>query len=118
MNELKGSAYEDKPNIKKIGIISIHYGVNFGSSLQAYALCSYIQKNFDNVYTEVINYIPPRFRLSNRYHIPDEKSVGNLVRFGVRTARSMFNNWKYESYLKQHVDVWNKIYSIEHAQNR
>ena len=32
---------------EKVGIISIHYGVNFGSALQAIALSQYLKQNFE-----------------------------------------------------------------------
>lgn len=47
----------------KIGIITIHKIINFGSALQAYALQSYIQKQFLSD-VEIIDYIYP-----NKYHL-------------------------------------------------
>lgn len=42
---------------EKVGIISIHYGVNFGSALQAIALSQYLKQNFEFECVDVINYI-------------------------------------------------------------
>ena len=47
---------------EKVGIISIHYGVNFGSALQAIALSQYLKQNFEFERVDVINYIPKRFK--------------------------------------------------------
>ena len=47
---------------EKVGIISIHYGVNFGSSLQAIALSQYLKKNFEFERVDVINYIPKKIQ--------------------------------------------------------
>ena len=43
----------------KIGIITWHYYNNFGSHLQAFALCLYLKKNGYN--SEIINYRNPKF---------------------------------------------------------
>ena len=42
---------------EKIGIISIHYGVNFGSALQAIALSRYLKDTFEYESVDVINYL-------------------------------------------------------------
>ena len=47
---------------ERVGIISIHYGVNFGSALQAIALSRYLKDNYNFDKVDVINYIPQRFR--------------------------------------------------------
>ena len=42
---------------ERVGIISIHYGVNFGSALQAIALSRYLKENYKFEKVDVINYI-------------------------------------------------------------
>ena len=44
--------------MKKIGILTFHYINNYGAMLQAYALKKALDR-FDDVETEIINYIPP-----------------------------------------------------------
>lgn len=53
----------------KIGIITIHFGINYGSVLQTYALNNYIKERYftNNELVEVINYIPPRYSRKRRY---------------------------------------------------
>ncbi|MCM1500290.1 MAG: polysaccharide pyruvyl transferase family protein [Clostridium sp.] len=48
-------------DVKKIKILTIHFGVNHGSVLQAYALSKYLSNNgFD---AKIIDYIPKRYSL-------------------------------------------------------
>lgn len=42
--------------MKKIGVITFHAAHNFGSVLQAYALQSFIENNFNNISYEIINF--------------------------------------------------------------
>ncbi|SEQ19539.1 Polysaccharide pyruvyl transferase [Lachnospiraceae bacterium NE2001] len=68
----------------KIGILTIHFGRNYGSVLQAFALNSYISGlGFD---VETINYIPSRFSLIERYKAAHGKNpmimiVASILRF-------------------------------------
>lgn len=102
----------------KLGIISIHYGVNFGSSLQAYVLPTYIERTFPNIETEVINYIPPRYRLKNRYKYSGGKNIIKRIVWCVRIANQIKNNKKYENYLKRHTSISAKIFDEEAARKR
>lgn len=45
----------------KVGIITIHFGINHGSVLQCYALCRTLEKLGAEV--EVIDYVPARYRM-------------------------------------------------------
>lgn len=49
----------------KIGILTIHFGVNHGSALQAYALSRYLFLCGHDV--KIINYIPDRYKIWNSY---------------------------------------------------
>lgn len=103
---------------KKIGIISIHYGVNFGSSLQAFALYHFICSNFKQYYVEVINYIPKRFRIKNRYHYTKGYNPISFARWCTGTARSINNNCRYMNYLRHLVNLSPKLYSVDEAKKR
>ena len=46
----------------KIGILTFHWGTNYGAIIQAYALQTYLEKNGHEVY--IINYRPKRFKKS------------------------------------------------------
>lgn len=49
----------------KIGILTIHFGVNHGSALQAYALSRYLLLCGHD--PKVINYVPDRYKIWNNY---------------------------------------------------
>lgn len=70
----------------KIGILTIHFGRNYGSVLQAYALNKHLQNKEINVRT--LDYIPERFNFKNRYYVGRGKSfplrvVASIVKFPI-----------------------------------
>lgn len=89
-----------KEKDKKVGIISIHYGVNFGSSLQAIALSNYIKETNANIFVEVINYIPERFRLAKRLFSLRGGFFSDIIRGLVRLIRFERVNRKYVAFIK------------------
>lgn len=103
---------------KKIGVISIHYGVNFGSSLQAIALQKHLQRINPEADVEIINYIPPRFTLKQR--------IGKIFSGGAKAAahkavwfmRFQANNGRYKRFLKRHAAVSEPLYTMEQLQER
>ncbi len=62
--------------MSSIGIITIHFGTNYGSALQAYALTSFLKKaGFD---AKIIDYIPRRYKLWNTYFNEKKANHGIL----------------------------------------
>lgn len=103
---------------KKIGVISIHYGVNFGSSLQAIALQRYLREKDPERYVEVINYIPPRFTLKRRIAAVCSGSLSSIAHNAVRFMRFQENNRKYKQYLSQNATVSPALYNMEQLRSR
>ena len=101
---------------KKVGIISIHYGVNFGSALQAYALAHYIEDNY-GYYSEVINYIPARYRFKKLYKLPNY-SINTILHWIVGSIRHFRRDFIFKSFLKKVVCVSPAIYSETKARER
>lgn len=54
-----------RESMNKIGLLTIHYGINYGSALQAYALYHYLSKIGYDV--ELLNYIPERYLKQRRF---------------------------------------------------
>ena len=102
----------------KIGIISIHYGVNFGSALQAYALPTFIKNTFTDSEIEIINYIPPRYRFKNRYSYNEKAGLRKRMGWMLRTNRSIINNLKYKRYLSNMTKISTKIFNTKTAKER
>ena len=100
---------------EKVGIISIHYGVNFGSSLQAIALSQYLKKNFEFERVDVINYIPKRFKRINRLKNISGHGAKYFMHGLIRMSRFEKTNKKYISYLKENISVSKPIYSMREA---
>lgn len=102
----------------KIGIISIHYGVNFGSALQAYALPQYIKSTFPNAETEVVNYIPPRYRFKNQYSYNGGTGIKKRVGWMLRAMQRFINDSKYKRYLSSITNVSPQIFDAKTAKDR
>lgn len=100
---------------EKVGIISIHYGVNFGSALQAIALSQYLKQNFEFERVDVINYIPKRFKRINRLKNISGYGAKYFMHGLIRMSRFEKTNKKYISYLKENTSVSKPIYSMEKA---
>lgn len=100
---------------EKVGIISIHYGVNFGSALQAIALSQYLKQNFEFECVDVINYIPKRFKRINRLKNISGYGAKYFMHGLIRMSRFEKTNKKYISYLKENTSVSKPIYSMEKA---
>ena len=100
---------------EKVGIISIHYGVNFGSALQAIALSQYLKQNFEFECVDVINYIPKRFKRISRLKNISGYGAKYFMHGLIRMSRFEKTNKKYISYLKENTSVSKPIYSMEKA---
>lgn len=104
-------------NKKKVGIISIHYGINFGSALQAYALYHYIREKY-NYNVEIINYIPPRYRGRRLYAYNKKKNLNGLLRWVYRSLRSVYLDNLFKNFLRRHVSISPTIFTEEEAAKR
>lgn len=93
----------------KIGIITIHFGINYGSALQAYSLSNYIRNMGEEV--ELINYIPERYSIKRRYFYTSEKN-NFLIKCGylVAVAPSKFiYNHIFNRFLRLYTPLGKKI---------
>lgn len=87
--QIKRWVFMINPKLKKIGILTFHKSINYGSVLQAYALCMTLQGM--GYYAELIDYEPKIYRTmyQNLYLKNDSfrHAVGNLMRrFPIRKA--------------------------------
>lgn len=102
----------------KIGIITIHYGINYGSALQSYALAKYISKQGKKV--EVINYIPDRYTKKRRY-FSTNKSLRGLKK-AVYLLCVAPNTFRYQvlfdSFINKYIPIGKKCYSLDELKNK
>ena len=91
----------------KIGILTIHYGVNYGSALQAYALSNFLRKNGFNV--EVINYIPERYRISPYFPKAKKNWLTNSLFILARFPMIFLRRKVFSDFLKKNVPM-SKLY--------
>ena len=106
----------------KIGIITIHFGVNYGSALQTYALNNYIKEKYDikNGVVEVINYIPPRYSKKRRY-LNTNKGIPFCTKiiYSILSAPSTFlYNKIFSDFLKKNTSLSIEMNNHSQLKNR
>lgn len=94
--------------MKKISLLTIHLGSNFGSILQTIATAVVLKKM--NCSVEVINYIPNRCTWK-RFFIDTIKTPSKLVRIFISLPVVAINKYIYNSFLAKRVKVSRPIYS-------
>lgn len=94
--------------MKKVGIITLHVGINFGSILQTIATCKLLEHL--ELTPIVIDYKPDRV-LFKRYIYGAFKSVTKFVWRIVFLPTFLRNRKIYSSYLKKYVKLSNEIKS-------
>jgi len=90
---------------KKIGIITIHYGINYGSVLQTYATTKYLKDK--NCIPEVINYIPKRYSRKIIYTMaPKNKNIVYKIIYIIAAFPHRFiNRIKFKKFLKNNIKL-------------
>jgi len=96
----------------KIKILTIHFGVNYGSALQAYALSTYLSDIGHN--TQVINYIPQRYNAWYNLNIQkgDQYPKIILLAYYLYTMPSRnFQRKIFDSFLKKNIPMTKRYHS-------
>lgn len=93
--------------MKKVSLLTIHLGANFGSNLQTIATVETLKQH--GCETEVINYIPERCTWK-RFFRNSIRSVFSVVKMFVHIPIKMLNDHIYCSFLARHVQVSQPIY--------
>ena len=93
----------------KIGIITIHFGVNYGSALQAYALSKYLKNNNNEV--TLINYIPERYNFHNRNKkiIQNNGFIKGLIKLICSFPSRLIYDRIFNNFLKKNTPLSKKI---------
>lgn len=91
----------------KIGIITIHFGTNYGSSLQVYALFNKVKSLVPRANIHVINYIPERYNFKNRFLRTRKKINGikKIIYLILSAPLKITNENKFISFQKKFVDL-------------
>lgn len=97
-----------------IGIVTIHFGINYGSVLQAFALASYIAKCYGSKVT-LINYIPERYSIKRRY-FKTEKRINIVLKtfylILVAPTQIIYQHI-FRSFLRKYTPIGSKISNFE-----
>lgn len=101
----------------KIGVISIHYGFNFGSALQAYALVQFINNDIPNADAKLLNYIPQRYSIKRRYFTTNKyNNVLKKYCYLILVAPQRLKNQRiFNLFLKSNIPMTRKFTKIEDA---
>ena len=96
--------------MKRIALITIHLGSNFGSILQTIASVSVLKKMRSEV--EVINYIPNRCTWK-RFFTDKLKTIRGLILIFLTLPLASLNKYIYNSFLRKSVPVSKSIYDSD-----
>lgn len=96
--------------VRKISLLTIHLGINFGSILQTIATIELLNRLRYDV--EVINYIPDRCTWS-RFFINALKSLKELIVVFVKIPIIAINKYIFNSYLSKFVKISDPIYKAD-----
>ncbi len=95
--------------MKKIAIITIHFGVNHGTSLQAFALCKYFSNQ--NYSVSLIDYVPKRYEIWEEYY-KKKKGKYNLLLvlgfFPFYFIREIPNRRRFRKFAKNYLPLTQK----------
>lgn len=98
----------NKNFMKKVALLTIHLGANFGSNLQTIATVETLKKH--GCETEVVNYIPDRCTW-NRFFKDGFKSAISVAKMFILLPVKIANSYIYNSYLSKYVQVSKTIYA-------
>ena len=96
--------------MKTIYILTIHFGVNHGSALQAYALNRFLAKNGYQVKT--IDYVPQRYNLWKGYYESKRDRFSLpliLLYYPLYLAKVLPNRVRFEHFLNNYIPLTQKI---------
>ncbi len=91
----------------KIGIMTFHWGTNYGGVLQAYALQQFLKKNVPSGEVSIINYVPKTHSESFLKCVVTKnfKSIpGNLITY--------FKEKKFLDFRKKHLSTTKRYYTL------
>lgn len=100
----------------KIGIITIHFGTNYGSALQAYASCRYFHEMLipeNDAHVELINYVPKRYSVINRYfHLNTKMGIIKRIGYSIICAPSIYGYHKiFTGFLKKYTPLGKELHN-------
>ncbi len=100
-------------NKKKIGIVTIHFGFNYGSVLQSYALASYLNSEFQWGCAKVIDYIPNRYALKNRIFQKRGRLLIKMIYPFAVIPFQVITQIKFERFIRKHIPVTDRVHSLQ-----
>lgn len=98
--------------MKEVNVITIHFGENHGSALQAYALTHYIKSR--NCSCKLIDYIPQRYNLWTRYHksyIKHYRLPLVITYFPIYALKTIPGRRIFRQFLKKYIPLTQKYKS-------
>ena len=91
----------------KIGILTFHNAHNYGGVLQAYALQSFINKNFSNVTAEIINYKSKKIE----YQYSFKRLLRKPHLIPIKAPILAIRKFYFNKFIKNNIAISKKIYN-------
>lgn len=95
----------------KVGILTFHYGYNFGGVLQAYALQQYLASL--NYRVEIINYVPKDYNITLFYGISKREPFKAIKKMIAHTLHQQDSIISYDNFRSSFLYLTEKINTIE-----
>ncbi len=102
--------------MKKVGIVTLHRVVNFGSVLQAYCTCMVLRRL--GYEPEVIDYMEPRYTIRGTIQTLKREILSDanlspkaIVRFGLKSLSFLFVRRQFSSFVRQNLPLSKRSYT-------
>lgn len=94
-------------------MLTIHYGINYGSALQTCALFQYLKDRYEEV--EVINYIPERYKQDQAFKVlkPSKTNVKRMLYQMLTRNKKKVSLQKFDEFYKENIVLTKVMYSID-----
>ena len=98
----------------KVGILTFHYGYNYGGVLQAYALQQFLlSKGFE---VEIINYIPQTYKISLLYGASKRNILASLLKIIANLLNQRKSKEKFDQFRNENLHLTRQIVTISDLQ--
>ena len=94
--------------MKKVSLLTIHFGANFGSTLQTIATVEMLKRH--GCKTRVVDYIPARYTWK-RFFRRSLRSVTSVLKLPLLLFVEAANRYIYQSFLSRHVTFSRPIHA-------
>jgi len=95
----------------KVGILTFHYGYNFGGVLQAYALQQFLTSL--NIHVEIINYVPKDYNITSFYGISRRRPIKAIKKIIANILHQKKSISSFDNFRNSFLKMTEKVSTLE-----